>query len=242
MQDSLADLADEPAPSYLVAHDLATGKLRWKSMRLTGAPAEQGDAYTTPIPLDVDGATQLVVMGANQLDGYDPATGRQLWFLPGLVGGRTVTGPTAAGGLVYATRGMRGPLLALRVGGSGELSADRIVWQADKGTPDTPCVVVDRGILFSVNDDGIARAYDAKTGQPHWNARLAGNYKASPLAALGRVYFLNTTGLCSVVSASAKFEKLAENQLPDATIASPAVSGGCVFIRGREALYGLGPK
>ena len=37
MQDSLADLSETTAASYLVAHDLATGQVRWKSERMTGA-------------------------------------------------------------------------------------------------------------------------------------------------------------------------------------------------------------
>ncbi len=242
MQDSLADLSDKTAPSYLVAHDLESGQERWKSMRLTEAPAEQGDAYTTPILIDVDGEQQLVVMGANQLDGYDPRTGRQLWFLPGLVGGRTVTGPTASEGLVYVTHGMRGPLLAVKPGGRGELPADRIVWQYEKGTPDTPCPVVERGLLFTVSDDGIARAFDARSGKLHWTERLGSDFKASPLAAAGQIYFLNTSGLCTVVAANAKFEKLAENQLEDGTLASPAAADGQLFVRARGTLYCIGPK
>jgi outer membrane protein assembly factor BamB len=242
MQDSLGDLTDQLAPSYLVAHDLETGAERWKSMRLTGAPSEQGDAYTTPILIDVDGQRQLVVMGANQLDGYDPDTGLQLWFLPGLVGGRTVTGPTFAGGLLYVTHGMRGPLLAVRLGGRGELSQDRIVWKHEKGTPDTPCPVVERGLLFTVSDDGIARALDARTGKEQWTKRLGGDFKASPLAANGKVYFLNTSGRCAVVAASPKFEQLAENQLEDSTLASPAVSGDRLLLRGQATLYCIGSK
>ena len=242
MQDSLADLGDKKAPSYLVAHDLETGEERWKSMRLTDAPAEQGDAYTTPIVIDVDGQRQLVVMGANQLDGYDPANGRQLWFLPGLVGGRTVTGPTAADGLVYVTRGMRGPLLAVKPGGSGQLPADSVVWQHEKGTPDTPCPVVENELLFTVSDDGIARAFSAATGELRWTERLGGDFKASPLAADGKIYFLNTSGLCTVVSASETFQKLAENRLEDGTLASPAAARGQLFIRGRGSLYCIGPK
>ncbi len=242
MQDSLADLTEKIAPSYLVAHDLQTGDVRWKSMRLTDAPSEQGDSYTTPIVVNIDGTRQLVVMGANQLDGYDPSTGRQLWFLPGLVGGRTVTGPTAANGLIYITHGMRGPLLAVRPGGSGELPVSRVVWRYEKGTPDTPCPVVERGLLFTVSDDGIARAFDAKTGKLHWTQRLGGDFKASPLAADGRIYFLNTSGLCTVVSANTSFEMLAENQLDDSTLASPAAAAGQLFIRGRQRLYCLGTK
>jgi outer membrane protein assembly factor BamB len=237
MQDSLTDVADTQAPSYLVAHDLRTGKERWKIARATGAPAEQADAYTTPVLAEVDGQAQLIVMGANRLDSYDPATGRQLWLLPDLVGGRTVTGPTVAGGLIYATRGMQGALVAVKPGGRGKQTGAAIVWRYDQGTPDTPCPVVSGELLFTVTDNGVATALDALSGKRLWKERLKGDYKASPLAAEGRIYFLNTTGLCTVVSASPKFEKLAENQLPDSTLASPAAAGGPRFIRGRPALF-----
>jgi hypothetical protein len=56
------------------------------------------------------------------------------------------------------------------------------------------------------------------------------------------VYFLNTEGLCTVVSAAERFEKLAENQLPDTTLASPAVMGNRLLIRGHAALYCIGDK
>jgi outer membrane protein assembly factor BamB len=207
---------------------------------MTGAPAEQGDAYTTPILAEVDGKPQLIVMGANHLDAYEPTTGKQIWYLPGLIGGRTVTGPTAAGGLIYVTRGMRGPLLAIRPGGRGKLTNDAIVWRYDQGTPDTPCPVVWHELVFTITDNGIAAAFDALTGKLRWKERLKGDYKASPLAAEGRIYFLNTTGLCTVVSAAPKFEKLGENQLPADTLASPAAAGGHLFLRTRDALYCLG--
>lgn len=239
MQDSLEDVADEPAPSYLVAHDLQTGKEVWKSARMTGAPAEQGDAYTTPILVDVDRKKELIVMGANHLDAYDPETGQQLWVLPGLIGGRTVTGPTASDHFIYVTRGMRGALLAVKP--NGDRGAE-VVWKYSQGTPDTPCPVVWKDTLFTVTDDGIASAFDARTGKLAWKQRLKGDYKASPLAAEDRIYFLNTTGLCTVVSAARRFDKLAENELADTTLASPAASGGCLFIRGHNALYCLGDK
>jgi outer membrane protein assembly factor BamB len=242
MQDSLADLSDTPAASYLVAHDLETGKERWKSARMTGAPSEQGDAYTTPLLVQAAGKNQLIVMGANQLDAYDPETGKQRWYLGGLVGGRTVSGPTPGDGLVYVTRGMRGPLLAVKLGSTGERSSADIAWRHEKGTPDTPCPVLWGEFLFTVTDDGIARAFGAVDGRLHWTERLKGDYKASPLAAEGRIYFLNTRGLCTVVSASDRFQKLSENELPGETLASPAAAGGRLFIRSRQALYCLGAK
>lgn len=240
MQDSLADLRDKPVESYLIAHDLVSGTLRWKVARTTRADAEQCDAYTTPLLCQLGGKTQLVVMGGNQLDAYDPLSGRQLWFLPGLVGARTVTGPTVAQGLIYVTRGLRGPLIAVKPQPAGELTHRDIAWSYSEGTPDSCCPVVWNDLLFTVTDDGIARCFDAASGHLKWKERLRGQYKASPLAADGRIFFLNTDGLCTVVSASPRFDKLVENQLDDQTLASPAVSDGKLFIRGRKALYCIG--
>lgn len=241
MQDSLVEPGEEPqAQSYLVAHDLRTGAQRWLTPRQTEADAEQCDAYTTPVLHQGANGLELIVMGGNQVDGYDPATGRQLWKLPNLVGGRTVTGPTVAHKRVYVTQGMRGPLLSIELGGEGTLDRDVIQWRDSQGTPDSCCPVVWEDLLFTVSDDGIARCFDALTGHLHWKQRIKGKFKASPLAAHGRIYFLNTDGLCTVISATNRFDRLTENPLDDTTLASPAVAAGNIYIRGENALYCIG--
>jgi outer membrane protein assembly factor BamB len=240
MQDSLKDLDAKPVDSYLVAYNQKTGRQRWKTLRITQANAEECDAYTTPVFAEVDGQTQMIIMGANQLDAYDPATGKQLWYLPGLSGNRTITGPTVAGGMVYATCGMRRDLVAVKLGGSGKRPASAVAWRAKDATPDSPCPVVYRRLVFIVSDSGIAQCLDAKTGAVRWKERLPGDHKASPLAAEGRIYFLSRSGRCTVVAAAAKFEKLAENRLDDEFVASPAIVDGKIYLRGRQALYCLG--
>jgi outer membrane protein assembly factor BamB len=243
MQDTCADLdefKDKPFPSYLVAHDKRTGELKWKTMRPTPARAEAADSYTTPLFWKHGDQTEMIVMGGLVLDGYDPATGKRLWYLPGLTGNRVITGPVVAGDVVYFTQGMRQPVLAVKLGGRASLPKSDILWEHRRATPDSPTPVVWGDLLFLVNESGIAQCLDTKTGKVHWEQRLKGDYRASPLAAEGRIYFLNMKGLATVVSASANFEKLAENQLDDQTIASPVVSDGRIFIRGNKTLYCLG--
>ncbi|HZZ72402.1 MAG TPA: PQQ-binding-like beta-propeller repeat protein [Pirellulales bacterium] len=242
MQDSLADFAEKPTESYLVAHDLTSGKVVWRTLRMTSAKAEECDAYTTPVLHAVGDKTELILMGGNQLDAYDPATGKQLWFLPNIVGGRTVHSPTAWQDLVFVTQGKSGPMLAVKLAGaSGERSRESAVaWRDASGTPDTCCPVVSGEFLFTLTDSGISKCFEARTGQMKWKERVKGEYKASPLAAEGRIYYLNTHGLCTVVSAGERFERLSENQLDEDTIASPAVSDGRIFIRGKKNLYCLG--
>lgn len=238
MQDSLADVSETPSPSYLIAHDKRTGKQVWKTSRSTGADAEQGDAYTTPVFAKLPGRTDMIVMGGNHLDGYDPRNGQRRWFLPELIGGRTVTGPTVADEMLFTTLGMGGDLIALPLQPwEGEVPRRAIAWKYNQGTPDSCCPVVWRDMVFTVADNGIARCLDINSGNIRWKQRLAGEYKASPIAADGRIYFLNQSGLTTVVSASPRFDKLVENSLDDITLASPAVSGQSFYFRGHKALH-----
>jgi outer membrane protein assembly factor BamB len=138
---------------------------------------------------------------------------------------------------------MKGPLLAVRLGGEGKLDPTKdVAWKQTQGTPDSSTPVVWKDWLFWVSDNGFAHCVDARTGELKWKERLPGDYKPSPLAAEGRIYFLNLKGHCTVVAASPKFEKLAENRIDDDTIASPAVSDGRIYLRGRKALYCIGGK
>ncbi|MCA9039085.1 MAG: PQQ-like beta-propeller repeat protein [Planctomycetaceae bacterium] len=242
MQDSLADLQDDPVRSYVVAYDRLTGSEVWFTPRMTEATSEECDAYTTPVIRNTPDGTELVIMGGNQLDAYDPETGKQLWKVTGLVGGRTITGPTVAEGFVYSTVGMRGDLNAVRTEkGTNEIDAN-IVWTYDNNTPDTCCSVVVDNMLFMVSDNGIASCLNSQSGELHWRHRLGGDFKSSPLYADGHIYFLNKSGVCTVVEAAPEYREISENKLDDEFLASPAVSDGQIFLRGKQTLYVIGER
>ncbi len=241
LQDSLSDLADRaPAASYVVAHDKKTGEEVWRTPRTTAASGENCDSYTTPVFRHTDDGTELVVMGGQMLDAYAPQSGHRLWYLPGLVGGRTVAGPVVADRMIFATEGMQHALVAVRPDGLGKRPRSDIVWKLDQGAPDDATPVVWGQSLFLVANNGAARCLDINSGRLRWKTRLKGQYRASPVAAEGRIYFLNTKGLCTVLSAALRLDRLTENQLDDDTLASPAISGGKLFIRGRKSLYCVG--
>ncbi len=240
IQDSLADLQEKPNPSYIVAHELATGRERWFTLRMTGAEKEWCDAYTTPIVRRVDGRTEIIVMGGTWLDAYDAQSGKQLWYLPGLEGNRTITGPVVVGDVVFATIGKGGPTFAARIGGEGRLPRDRILWENKSNCPDSPTPVYYRGLLFLVSDNGIAQCLDAATGEIKWRERIGGTFKASPIVADGKVYFVNLEGECTVTAADAEYREIAKNELDDAFTASPVCTDGRLYLRGKRFLYCIG--
>jgi outer membrane protein assembly factor BamB len=230
------------APSYLLAIDALTGKTLWRVERPTDAVAESPDAYTTPAILRNGGKEELVITGGDYATGHDPATGAELWRAGGFNPAkdrsyRVVASPTVANGLIYVPSRVK-PLIALRVGGRGDITQSHVAWTTDQG-PDVPTPAVTDKYIFILNDRGILWCRDAKTGVEIWgNQRArAGTYSASPVVADGKVYVTSEDGVTTVLEAGPVFKVIAENDLADYTLSSPAISGSQIFIRTQKFLY-----
>jgi outer membrane protein assembly factor BamB len=103
--------------------------------------------------------------------------------------------------------------------------------------PKKPSLIYHEGLLFAIDDNGVATCWEAATGEVIWNERIGGNYSAAPLLAEGRLYFFSEEGKATVVSASKQFIKLGESTLEDGFMASPAASGKSLFLRTKTSLY-----
>ena len=234
-------------PSYVLSIDARTGKTRWKVERPTDAVAESPDAYTTPALLAVGDKDEVVVSGGDYVTGHDSATGAEVWRAGGLNPGkdgnfRLVASPIVADGLVFVPSRVR-PLLVLRAGGKGDITTSHKVWSTDQG-PDVPTPAVDGKYIFIVNDRGIVWCRDAKTGAEVWgNQRVRpGTYSASPVVAGGKVYVTSEDGVTTVFEAGPEFKVVAENDLADYALSSPAVSDGQIFLRTTKYLYCIGKR
>ena len=107
-----------------------------------------------------------------------------------------------------------------------------------------PTLVTDGRYLYLVNDRGIMWCVDAKTGRQVYGRqrlRLA-TYSGSPVLAGDRIYITDEDGVTSVVRAGPTFAVLAENDLGECTLSSPAMSDGEIFIRTDRFLYAIGQQ
>ena len=233
-------------PSYVMKVDGKSGKTIWKVDRPTQAISESPDSYTTPVLINTGKTFEIAITGGDIVTGHDPSTGKELWRANGLNPQndpyyRIVASGIFASGLLIAPTRNR-PMLALRPGGSGDVTQSHKVWSFDLG-PDVPSPVSDGKLLYVVRDNGVIHALDVKTGGVVWGPeRLkTGAYSASPVLAGGKLYVTSENeGLTSVITAGPKFELLAENPLDDYTLASPAISNGQIFIRTEKFLWAIG--
>lgn len=234
-------------PSYLLRIDKKTGKTVWRVERPTNAIRESPDSYTTPALVRQGNTVELVITGGDCVTGHDPATGKELWRANGLNPNnnpnyRIIASPVVYEGVVYAPTREK-PLLAIRAGGRGDVTESHKLWAFTHG-PDVPTPVTDGKYFYVVDDRGIMWCLDAKTGQAIWGPQRIkpATYSSSPVLADDKLYVTNEEGLTTVLKAGPKFEVLAENNLNDYTLSSPAISDGQIFMRTAQYLYCIGKR
>ncbi len=232
--------------------DSATGQEIWRAGRPSDAIKECEHSYASPT-IYRDGDTAfLLTHGADFVVAHNLADGREIWrcgnlnpkskYNPTL---RFVASPVAAEGLIVVPSAKNGPVVALRPGGSGDItySSDHVVWRLDNNTPDVPTPLIHDGLVYLCRENGNLMCLDAKTGEEYYNERThRQRHRASPVYADGKIYLTARDGVISVVKAGKTFELLAQNDMKDTISASPAISNGRIYLRTFNALYAIGKK
>jgi outer membrane protein assembly factor BamB len=134
-------------------------------------------------------------------------------------------------------------LLAIKMGGEGDQTANAIRWRYQKPVPQVPSTLLYEGVLYMINDSGILITFDPATGSVIKQGRLHGaidKYFSSPVAADDKVFLIGQGGQVSVVKATGDWQVLAVNELDDECFATPAISDSHLYIRTRSALYCFG--
>jgi outer membrane protein assembly factor BamB len=234
-RDLVVLLCDHLGVSYLLALDKRTGKERWKVDRGAGRVS-----HSTPLVVAGPQGDELLVNSSERIDVYDPATGTLLWYAGGP---RQTPIPSAVfhDGRIYMTRGYRNSdYMAIRPGGRGDVTASHIEWQSPGGGSYVSSILYYQGLLYMTNEVGVVTCADAKTGKHLWRHRVGGVFFASPVAGDGKVYLVSETGETFVLRAGDKPEVLAQNDLGERFLASPAIANQRLFFRSDRTLIAVG--
>jgi outer membrane protein assembly factor BamB len=241
-KDTIVVPWDHEGADFIVAIDKRTGNELWRRTR------DEPTTWATPLIVEHAGGVQVVMPGTNRLISYDLATGKTVWETEGLTLNAIPT-PVTADGIVYALAGYQGSkLLAIRLGGRGDITGtSAVLWRQDKDTPYVPSpLLVNNRLYFFKSNDAFLTCLDARTGKPHYAAvrigDLGARVYASPVAAGGHVYLVGRNGTTVVIRDADKLETVSTNLLDDPIDASPAFSGDLIFLRSRENLYCIGQK
>ena len=239
-------------PSYLAAFNRMDGSLLWKHDRLTDAPREAAQSYTTPVvTTNSDGKEVIIVTGADYVTCHDAASGDELWRVGSLNPEsneyfRSISSSVAADGVVVVPYARGGTLTAIQLGGSGNVNDSHVLWTNKDTSADVPTPTIANDRVFVVrdvkNDRGTVDCLDLKTGSTIWSGQLEKHrltFRASPVLADGKLYVTRQDGTIFVLDALGdSFSVLATNKVADEhTVASPVFVNGKVLLRTQDHIF-----
>ncbi len=235
----------EDGLSRLVALDKRSGREVWRV-----EPRESAGSWASPLVVqgaDADGGEDLlIVAGHPHLMAYNPATGDELWRA-GNLGKDLAPSPVVAGGLTFAA-GENGHAVAVRLGGSGDVNQTHVVWESEEALPATVSPLAHfakadddeaeaAGYYLQITDNGALTCLSATDGQLLWQEELGRQAQPSPCIVDDVVYLLMADGVMLRFRLGPEFQLLSMAGLGEKTAATPAFSGGLIFIRGEKHLY-----
>lgn len=233
-KDSLLLVCYHSPASYLLSLDARTGKTRWKTDR-----GRDILSYSTPVVIEGPRGPELIINTSEGVEAHNPDTGERLWHFE--ESNRfPIPVPSPHQGTLYLSRGYRsGPYMAIRTGGRGDVSKSHVSWHVPTGAPYVPSVVHYEGLIYMAGENGVLNVVDATTGERLWQERIGGVFTASPVAGDGKVYFLSESGETVVLQAGRRPKVLARNKVDGHFVASPAIAGGMLFLRGDDRLIAI---
>lgn len=238
--------ADVQKNSFVGAFDIKTGKEIWRT------PRNDVPTFGSPAVVPYAGAGghgyQVVVNGWKHIAGYDLENGKELWSMKG-AGDIPVPTPVFADGLVVVTNahGKGRPIFAIRDDAAGDISDSKtaIAWTEPRGGNYMQTPLLDNGLGYFCFDTGVLSVYKMATGARQYQQRLGGGtsgFSSSPVAADGRLYITSEEGHSFVLGLGPEYKLLAENDLGETVMATPAIADGVIYMRGGKHLYAIGAK
>lgn len=227
---------DAAGDSFLVAIHRTTGEEVWRTPRR----AKPRGGWSTPLIIHTKEGDQLILNGEFGVQAYEPLSGKPTWFCKSF-NGRGTPSPVFGHDLVYVVSGKPGDVYAVRPGGTGDITDQRMVWHTvRRGGRDLPSPILIGDHLCVISMSGIVTCYAADTGKELWKNRVGGNHSGSPVAAGGLLYACSEDGTVSVLRPGDKFELVAQNSVGasgETFRSSLAVSRGQLFLRSDKRLY-----
>ena len=234
-------------PTYMIALDKHTGKTVWQKKE-HALNHQLFGTWSSPIVARLGGRDELLmslpgekVGGDGWVKSYDPSTGEELWRCVGL-GASLYPSPvlSAEGDMIFAASGFLGPILAVKPGGKGDVTATHRLWHvASKNPQRIGSAVVTGGHVYQAAAEGFVECLDAHTGKQVWKERLDNKLWGSVLLADGKLYVSSLEGKTFVVAASPRYQHLFTNDIGEPTYAGLAASQGDIYLRGWQHLYCL---
>lgn len=220
--------------SKLIALDSFTGQTAWETKRPVG------NSWSSPIVAKAGDSYRLITAADPWAIAYDPATGAEIWRAECIMGDVAST-PIYSKGLAFAIEPYS-RLVAIRTGGTGNVTDTHIAWFAEDDIPDICSPISTGEVVYILTSDGYLTCYQLKDGKKLYDHDMEKNFNASPSLVGDKLYLLSLKGVMFIIQAGLEYKEITTCELGEKCFASPAFADGRIYIRGLENLYCIGTK
>jgi hypothetical protein len=141
-----------------------------------------------------------------------------------------------------------GMMVAVDAGAKGPLKKEQIKWAVYGWQGGFSSPVIDGDRLYQLDNGANIAAFDVNSGKQLWLQNLGTIQRASPVLADGKLYVGTENGKFFILKPTATGceivdqDQLGTEALPEAIIASAAVSNGRIFVVSDTNVYCIGKK
>lgn len=218
---------DQKNIKQLMALSAESGETVWTTSRKVKV------AWSSPVLIEFEGKTQIVLAAEPFVSGYNPDTGEELWSLDCIYG---EVGPSIAysDGIVFAMNDYA-ELVAIQLG-----DVPKVIWQDNEFLSDVPSPVATEQYVIIPTSYGMVACYDTKTGERYWEHEFDNTIYASPMITEGKVYLIDKQGIMHIFKGEKEYISISEPELGEKIVCTPAFSEGRIYLRGYDNFYCIG--
>ena len=217
---------DDNNGANLYALDPATGKTVWQKKRTVK------ESWASPV-IVISGDREMVMLAENPTaTAYDVSSGEVVFSTKCLDGEVTPSPAYANGVVVVANEGARLSAISLASGA--------VAWSGEDYLPNVASPLATEKFVFTADSYGAVNCYAIGTGQNLWTHEFDEMFYPSPILVAGCIYAMDNGGMMHIFQASETFVSVADSELGEESVATPAFAADAIFIRGKGNLYCVG--
>lgn len=213
--------------SFAAGIDTTTGETKWRIAR----PREMNWVSPTILRGKSREEDLVLLQNTQEVSAHVPASGEKVWGFE--IQGNPIPSAVATRDLVVV------PADGLTVFRRAEDSnAVEKLWQENELGPGSSSPIIKDENAYVLRGT-LLMCVEAETGDKLWECRLKGSrFWATPVLAGDRIYTVADGGLCQVVDISGdEGTVVAEIELGEPVLGTPAIADGSLYIRGDKHLW-----
>jgi outer membrane protein assembly factor BamB len=198
------------------------------------------NSWTSPAVAETETGTELITAADPWVISYDPEMGTELWRA-NVISGDVAPSPVVAENVAYVTNEYA-KVAAIKTGGVGDVTEDRVLWTAMDGMSDAPSPICDGELFLQVHSRGRMTCYGAGEGKLVWDEIIETQFWASPTLVGRTVYLPSAKGKMYLFDLTDSFELNATLEMGEPVLATPAFADSRIYIRGQNHLFCIGAE